>query len=104
MHPILQYISISAMTSDAQSPYTPVWGQVQLCHISLEEGNVVVVPVALPVLFHKVLHEIHGGHVGRPFQQMAGVSTVCTQVYMSQSCILEIRKLEIENACSITMY
>lgn len=57
------------------SEATPVLGQVQLCDVRLDEGSVAVVTVVLPVLLHKVLHEVHSSNVFGFGQQAARVAT-----------------------------
>lgn len=51
-------------------------GDVQLCDIGLDEADVAMVTIVLPVLLHKALHEVHGGHMGRLGQQVTGVAAV----------------------------
>lgn len=63
--------------------HTPVWGDIQLCDISLDEGSVAMVTIFLSVPLHKALHEVHGCHMGSLGQQVAGVTTANTCVSYS---------------------
>lgn len=60
------------------SEHTPVLGQVQLRDVRLDEGSVAVVTVVLPVLLHKVFHEIHSSNVFGFGQQVASVAAAET--------------------------
>lgn len=51
-------------------------GDVQLCDVSLDEADVAMVTIVLPVLVHKALHEVHRGHMGCLGQQVAGEAAV----------------------------
>lgn len=59
--------------------HTPVWGDIQPCDISLDEGDVAVMTIVLPVFLHKAFHEVHSGHMVGLSQQVAGVSAADTQ-------------------------
>lgn len=54
--------------------HAPVLGQIQLCDVRLDEGSVAVVTVILPVLLHKVFHEIHSSNMFGFGQQVASVA------------------------------
>lgn len=58
----------------------PVFGDLQLCDVSLNECHVAVVTIVRPVFLHKALHEIHSCHVFGFGQQVAGVATAQTHV------------------------
>lgn len=66
--------------------HTPVLGQIQFCDVCLEEGSVAVVTIALPVLLHKVFHEIHSSNVFGFGQQVAGVTA--TETHRNTCCQL----------------
>lgn len=53
----------------------PVFGDLQLCDVSLNECHVAVVTIVLFVFLHKALHEIHSRHVLGVGQQVVGVAT-----------------------------
>lgn len=68
---------------------TPVFGQIQLCDICLDEGRIAVVTVVLPVFLHKVFHEIHSSYVLGFGQQLGGETT--TQTHRNTCCQLHSR-------------
>lgn len=58
----------------------PVFGDLQLCDVSLNECHVAVVTIVLSIFLHKALHEIHSHHVLGFGHQVAGVATAETHV------------------------
>lgn len=74
--PVILYIWGSFCTFDP-----PVFGDLQLCDVSLNECHVAVVTIVLSVFLHKALHKIHSRHVFGFGQQVAGVATAETHVY-----------------------
>lgn len=53
----------------------PVWGEIQLSDVRLEEVSVTKVTIVFLVLFHKLLHEIHSCHMMGLTNEVARVSS-----------------------------
>lgn len=82
------------------SEHTPVLGQIQLRDVRLDEGSVAVVTVVLPVLLHKVFHEIHSSNVFGFGQQVASVAAAETHgnTYCQLDFLIDLFPLLRENA------
>lgn len=75
----------------------PVFGDLQLCDVGLNECHVAVVTIVLSVFLHKALHEIHSRHVFGFGQQVAGVATAETRARLSLSLDSKKKKTTKKN-------
>ena len=55
--------------------HTPVFGDIQFCDVSLDEGSVAMVTIVQPVPLHEAFHEVYGRHMAGLGQQVAGETT-----------------------------